>query len=95
MPDEHVAQHRPVLRREQDHQILFDLGRIAVFGKSKAIGQPDHMRVDNDAGVDAMCIPQDHVRSFAGNPPKSQQFFHCPRDLAAEALGNSRHGCMN
>jgi hypothetical protein len=76
MPDQPVAPIRPVLARDQLHQIALDLFRILMFGQAQPLRQSDNVRVYNDAFIFSECVAQHDIRRFSTYSGKFAKFLH-------------------
>src|ERR1035437_4419801 len=65
MPDEPVAEQRPLFLRHELHQLLLDFYRVRLFRQAKAVGKPRDVRIHNDADVDAERVSENDVRRLA------------------------------
>src|SRR5688572_28570325 len=74
---------RPLLARNDLHQVLLDLDRIRLAGETEAERHARDMGVDDDALAPAERVAKDHVRRFAADARELRQLLHRARDIAA------------
>jgi len=82
VPDEKVAPKRPVILRDDFHQVFFDFDRVGVFGQTEALAQAGHVGVDHDAGFDAVGVAEDDVGGFASDAGQMGERFEVSGDFA-------------
>ena len=86
VPDQSVREDRPLLARQQLHQILLDLHRLGLAGQPEPLRQPRDVRIDHDALVLAERGAEHDVRGLARDAGQLDQLLHRRRDLAAVSL---------
>jgi len=67
MLDQSMTEIRPLLLREQRHQILLDLDWVIVLGQTQPARQAMHVRINDHTFVLAEPRAQDHVGRLPGN----------------------------
>lgn len=82
--DEFVGELYPVVFGDDAHEVLFDLFGVGRFGKAEAVGDAQHVGVDDDAFGDVEGYSKDHVGGFAGGSGNGEQLGHGLRNFAAE-----------
>ena len=83
VPDEPVAEQRPLVLRHELHQVLFDFFRVRVPGQAKPAGQPRDMCVHHNPDIQVECVSQHDVRGLAPHAVEAREFLHRARQLAA------------
>ena len=83
VPDEPMTEQRPLLLRNERHQLRFNLHGVLLFREAETIGQASDVRVHDDTNVDVERVSQNHVRRLAPNAVELNQFLHRARHLAA------------
>ena len=86
MPDDVMAQLRPILRPEQCTDRDLDLVRIGFGCPSETSHQPPEVGVHGDAG-NAERVAEYHVRGLSAHAWESHQVLHALRHVTAEVLG--------
>ena len=71
MPDEPMAQQRPLAGRDQLHQVLLDLLRGRLPREPQPGGKPRHVRIHHDPDVQAKGIPEHDVAVLRPTPSSS------------------------
>ena len=82
VPDQPVAEDRPLGPRHTAHQICFDIFRRTLFGKTEPLGKPLDVSVDDDAFGSAEGIAENNVCSLAADSRKSGEFRERARDFS-------------
>ena len=72
VPDQVVAQQRPVLLREQRADLVLDLHRVGLRGQAEPARQPAEVGVHGDARHPER-VPEDHVRRLAPDAGERDQ----------------------
>src|SRR5665213_379211 len=84
VPDEPVAEQRPVRLRHQHHQFLLQFYRVRSLRQPKTIGKPRDMSVHDHADIDAEGVSEHDVGRLAPDAGERMQFIHRARDFAVE-----------
>ena len=93
MMDQPVGELDPIRLWNDLHEILLHLlGRLGA-GQTQSVGQPENVRVHNNAGGNPIGGTQNDVGRFAGHSGQRQEFLHRFRDrpfeLRQEPLSSS------
>ena len=72
VPDQVVAEHRPVALGEQRADLVLDLDRVGLLGPAEAAGQPAEVRVHGDAR-DPERVAEHHVGGLATDAGQRDQ----------------------
>ncbi len=83
MPDQQVAEERPVRAGDQFHKLQLYLGRIRLPGQPEPLRKTGHMSVDDDAHIDVERIAETDVGGFPPHTSEFDKFLHGPGHLAA------------
>lgn len=92
MVDELVAELNPTVLRDDFDQVLLDLDGIVVLCQFKALGKAVDVRVDHDAGRNAVPASENDVGGFARHTGEFEHFVQCLRDFAMKAF-DQHAGC--
>src|SRR5450759_2566308 len=65
VPDEPVAEQRPLLARHELHQLLLDFFRVRFLRQMETVRESLDVRVHDNADVDAERISKTAVRGFS------------------------------
>ena len=85
VPDQPVAEHRPVASREQRGHRGLDLVRVGLRGPAESAGEPAEVRVDGDAG-DAEGVAEHDVGGLAPDARQRDQVLEPAGHLTVVAL---------
>src|ERR1022692_2079445 len=83
VPDEPVAEQRPLIARHELHQLLLDFFRLRFFRQTETVREARDVRVHDHSDVDAKRISQNDVCGFSSDAAKLNQCFHRARNFAA------------
>ena len=67
VPNQPMAEKRPIALGNELHQIELDFIRVLLTGKTETLSQPPDVRIDYDAGVNIERISQNYIRSFSAH----------------------------
>src|SRR5262249_39441996 len=73
--DHAVAEHRPLFRRDQFHQVALDFFGVRMFGEAHAAAEAENVRVHGDAG-DAEGVAEDDVGGLAADSGQRDKLVH-------------------
>ena len=86
MPDQPVAEHRPLLLRHQLHQFLLDLLGRGLLRQAEPLRQAGDVRIHDHAAVHVKRVAQHDVGCLAAHAAQLRQLLHRARHLAAVLL---------
>jgi len=95
VPDQPVAPVRPVLTRDELHQILFDFFRIGLAREPQPMRKSDYMSINDNSFILSKGVAENNVRRFSANPRESVQFFHRVGNVARVFCHDRRSGRPN
>ena len=90
-----MAEHGPIRRRNEGHEVRFDFFSVHVLREAEAIGQARHMRVHDDSDIRVERISENYICSFAAYAAKLSQFFHRARYFTLVFIHNHRAASFN
>src|ERR1035438_1792577 len=67
VPDEPMAEQRPLPARHELHQLPLDFFRLRFFRQTKTVREPRDVRVHDNSDVDAKSISQNDVCGFSSD----------------------------
>src|SRR5205085_2314347 len=85
VPDQQMRKTGPVLARHESDEIAFDLHRVLLPREAEPLGQPAHVRVDDDP-LRIAELGRDDVRRLARDAGQPHELLEPPRNLAVELL---------
>ena len=83
VPNQPMAEQRPLALRHERHQLLLDLFCIRLFGQAETIRKARYVRVHDDTDIDIISVSEHNVRCLAAHAAKVGQILHSLRNLAA------------
>lgn len=83
VPNQPVTEQRPLLLRHENHHVPLNFVRRGLFRQAKPTRKPRHVRVHDDADVEAEGIAQNDIRRFASDTVQLRQLLHRLRDIPA------------
>jgi hypothetical protein len=83
--DQRVGHQRPLLRREDRAQLLFDDYGIVRFRDTDAVGDAQNMTIDGEARH-AQRVAQDDIGGLAPDTGELDEILHARRDFAVVLL---------
>src|SRR6266545_542578 len=86
VPDEPMAQERPLPARDELHQVFLDLLWLLLLRQPKPLREAGDVGVHDDPDIDAEGIPEHDVRGFPADAVEGDEFFHRVGHRAAVAL---------
>src|SRR5687767_3112301 len=89
MKDENVCEERPILLREQRHQLLLQLHRISFVAETQPETQTPNVGVDHHSLVLPECVAEDDVGGLAADSRQLHESFHRVGDFAVVPLDQS------
>src|SRR5207237_2412072 len=90
VPDQQVRETRPVLARDEPHQVALDLDRVLLLREAEALRETPHMRVDDDP-LRVTALGRDDVRRLACNAGQAKERVEVLRHLTAVVLDQHPH----
>ena len=84
MPDEPMAEQRPIILRHEFHQFLFEFYRIGSLSEAEPVGKSRDVRVHHHTDIDTESIAEHHVCRFATDARERVEFIHRARNFATK-----------
>jgi len=88
--DQEVRYQRPILVRDEPHEVLLDLHRIVVPGQRKPLADSGDMGIDRDPFVSPVGISQDDIGGLAPDAGQGAKLLHGVGHLSAVLC----HDCL-
>lgn len=90
--DELVGELNPAVFGDDLFEVLLDFDGLGVGGELEAAAEAEDVRVDDDAGGDAVPGAEDDVGGFARDAGKFEHLVHGLGDLAVELVDENSGG---
>lgn len=84
--DQLVGEKNPAVLWNHAHQVLLDFLGIGIFCQIEPLGKALNMRVNDDAGSDAIGGAENDVGGLTGNAREFENFVHRSRNFAMELV---------
>ncbi len=92
MVDDLVGESDPTILGDDLHQLLLDFFGCFTFGETKAAGDAQYMRIDDDTFRLAEANAQNHICCFSSSAGDGDEFSEGLRNLTVE-VADDLAGC--